>query len=102
MFVSTNPGLRHLSRLKSRATSRIGYVRFHGHNYQKWWHHEETHERYDYLYTEEELNDWAPRIQKLSARTEKTFVSMNNHYRAQAAINGRMLRELIENVGVFP
>lgn len=84
-----------------RATSRIGYVRFHGRNYKKWWHHEETHERYDYLYTEEELNDWAPRILKLSTRTEKTFVSMNNHYRAQAAINGRMLRELIENVGVF-
>jgi len=81
-----------------RATSRIGYVRFHGRNYRKWWHHEETHERYDYLYTQQELNDWVPRILKLSARTDKTFVSMNNHYRAQAAINGRMLRELIENV----
>lgn len=79
-----------------RATSRIGYVRFHGRNYKKWWHHKETYERYNYLYTEEELKDWVPKIEKLADRTEKTFVSMNNHYRAQAVINGRMLREMLE------
>lgn len=79
-----------------RATSRIGYVRFHGRNYKKWWHHKETHERYDYLYTEKELKDWVPDILKLARRTDKTFVSMNNHYRAQAVINGRMLKELLE------
>lgn len=82
---------------EARATSEIGYVRFHGRNYQKWWHHAETYERYNYLYSEEELVDWVPKILKLARTTEKTFISMNNHYRAQAAINGRMLRQLIEN-----
>lgn len=82
-----------------RATSGIGYVRFHGRNYQKWWQHKETHERYDYLYTEEELKEWVPKISRLADRTEKTFVSMNNHYRGQAVINGRMLRELLKEWG---
>lgn len=84
-----------------RATSKIGYVRFHGRNYKKWWYHEKSYERYDYLYTENELKDWVPHILRLSARTEKTFVSMNNHYRGQAVINGRMLREMIEKEGVL-
>ncbi|TEB07144.1 hypothetical protein Psch_00687 [Pelotomaculum schinkii] len=83
-----------------RATGSIGYVRFHGRNYKKWWRHEETHERYDYLYTEEELQDWLPRILKLLRQTKKTFVSMNNHYRAQAVINGRMLKKMLEKEGV--
>lgn len=83
-----------------RATSRIGYIRFHGRNYKKWWHHKETHERYDYLYTEKELKDWVPDILKLTQRTEKTFVSMNNHYRAQAVINGRMLKEMLEKEAI--
>lgn len=82
-----------------RATSGIGYVRFHGRNYQKWWQHKETYERYDYLYTEEELKEWVPKISRLADRTEKTFVSMNNHYRGQAVINGRMLRELLKEWG---
>lgn len=83
------------------ATSKIGYVRFHGRNYKKWWHHEKAYERYDYLYTEQELEDWVPHIQKLLAKTEKTFVSMNNHYRAQAVINGRMLQKMIEKEAVL-
>ncbi|MGB9803873.1 DUF72 domain-containing protein [Desulfofundulus sp.] len=83
-----------------RATSPIGYVRFHGRNYQKWWQHEEAHERYDYLYSEDELKEWAPRIAKLAERTTKTFVSMNNHYRGQAVINGRMIREILQRMGL--
>jgi len=79
-----------------RATSSIGYVRFHGRNYKKWWHHQETHERYDYLYTEEDLQEWVPKIDKLADKTKKTFVSMNNHYRGQAVINGRMLRDMLK------
>jgi uncharacterized protein YecE (DUF72 family) len=79
-----------------RATSSIGYVRFHGRNYKKWWKHEHSHERYDYLYDQEQLSNWVPNITKLEQRTEVTFVSMNNHYRAQAVINGRMLREMLE------
>src|SRR6266536_5445880 len=46
------PRLPGLMPRMSAATSRIGYVRFHGRNAQKWWKHEHAYERYDYLYTE--------------------------------------------------
>lgn len=83
-----------------RATGRVGYVRFHGRNYQKWWQHKETHERYDYLYSKNELEEWVPQISKLGDRTDKTFVSMNNHYQGQAVMNGRMLREFLLEEGM--
>lgn len=79
-----------------RATAEPAYVRFHGRNYQKWWHHDHPDERYDYLYTEDELQDWVPRIQTLQNSVSTVYVSMNNHRRGQAVINGRMLRDLLE------
>jgi uncharacterized protein YecE (DUF72 family) len=54
------------------------------------------------LYEEEQLKEWVPKIAKLEQRTEKTFVSMNNHYRAQAVINGRMLKEMLEKGTTVP
>ncbi|MEW6423807.1 MAG: hypothetical protein AB1523_03530 [Bacillota bacterium] len=36
---------------------------------------------------------------KPAERTRKTFVSMNNHYRRQAVINGRMIREILRRLG---
>ncbi len=69
------------------ATSPIGYVRFHGRNKEKWWKHEKAEERYDYLYTEDELKDWAVRIKTLLPMVKKIFVFFNNHPRGQAAVN---------------
>lgn len=79
-----------------RTTAAPGYVRFHGRNYRKWWHHEHPDERYDYLYSGEELAEWVPRLERLASQVDTVYVSMNNHRRGQAVINGRMLRELIE------
>src|SRR5262249_30421268 len=36
--------------------SPIAYVRLHGRNHARWFDHEQAHERYDYLYTERELD----------------------------------------------
>src|SRR5690554_6947799 len=44
------------------ATSAVAYVRFHGRNYKKWWQHDEAWERYDYMYSAEELGEWVPRV----------------------------------------
>ena len=78
-----------------RATGPVGYVRFHGRNRDKWWRHDQPYERYDYLYSEEELSEWVPRIRELASRTRRTFVAMNNHYQAKAVINARMLQQLL-------
>jgi len=77
-----------------KATSAIGYVRFHGRNYQEWWSGGKER-RYDYLYSEEELGSWLPRIQQLEKETEQTFVFMNNCFQAKAAINALQLKEML-------
>ena len=78
-----------------RVTGPVGYVRFHGRNREKWWRHQQAYERYDYLYSEQELMEWVPRIQQLAAQTRYTFVAMNNHYQAKAVVNARMLLQLL-------
>jgi len=89
------PRLKGLMPPVARATSRIGYVRFHGRNAQKWWHHEQAHERYDYLYSEEELKEWVPKIRELEASTEKLFLFFNNHYEGKAPRNAEMMLRLL-------
>ena len=77
-----------------RATSTTGYVRFHGRNYQKWWHHDKPEERYDYLYSEDELEEWIPRLLRLESHTDKTYVSMNNHRRGHYPFNAQTLKRV--------
>ncbi|MBE3599492.1 MAG: DUF72 domain-containing protein [Limnochordaceae bacterium] len=79
----------------ARATSSIGYVRFHGRNREKWWHHEHPYERYDYLYSTEELAEWIPRLRSLEQATTRLYIAMNNHYQAKAVINARMIQQLL-------
>jgi len=67
-------------------TSPVGYVRFHGRNYQKWFAHEESWERYDYLYPPSELKPWIEKVETMSSHGD-VFVIMNNHFRGQAVVN---------------
>ncbi|MFZ5645950.1 MAG: DUF72 domain-containing protein [Bacillota bacterium] len=93
------PLLKGLVPPEARATSSIAYVRFHGRNYEKWWNHRESYERYDYLYSEQELAEWVPRIAGLAQKVENVYVSMNNHYRGQAVTNARMIRDMLRLAG---
>jgi len=77
------------------ATSEIGYVRFHGRNYKKWFHHKEAKERYDYLYTRKELAEWVPKIETLAEETEKTYVFFNNHFKSHSTLNAKELAEMM-------
>lgn len=89
------PQLRHCIPPTDIATSNVGYVRLHGRNAEKWFQHEEAHERYDYLYSRDELKDWVPRIQSVQEKTDKTFVFCNNHYRAKSVANALELKYLL-------
>jgi uncharacterized protein YecE (DUF72 family) len=77
------------------ATSDITYVRFHGRNAKKWWNHKEAWERYDYTYKPQELQEWAPKLQDLAAKSQRLFVFANNHYRGQAVDTARQLKLLL-------
>jgi uncharacterized protein YecE (DUF72 family) len=91
------PRLQSLMPPVAVATSDIGYVRFHGRNYEKWWHHDEAWERHNYLYTETELAEWLPRVRGLADEGARvTYVFFNNHYQAQAAINAQQFRRMLQ------
>jgi uncharacterized protein YecE (DUF72 family) len=89
------PHLKGLMPRIVKATSPIGYVRFHGRNAAKWWRHEQAYERYDYLYSEEKLAEWVPKIRDLSEETEKTYLFFNNHYEGKAGQNAQMMAQLL-------
>ncbi len=81
-----------------RATSPIGYVRFHGRRYDTWFTDDPAvpaFERYNYLYSEEELEPWAKRIEHVSKNAETTFVIANNHYLGKGVVNALQLIHLL-------
>ncbi|HEY3314965.1 MAG TPA: DUF72 domain-containing protein, partial [Bacillota bacterium] len=90
------PALRGLMPRVVAATSDLGYVRFHGRNAAKWWQHEEAWERYNYLYTDEELKEWLPRIEQLGREARKTYVLYNNCHAGHAAENARTMQLLLK------
>jgi uncharacterized protein YecE (DUF72 family) len=89
------PQLRGLIPPLAVVTSDIGYVRFHGRNSEKWWQHDDPAERYDYLYSEDELREWIPRIRTLEKRAKTVFVFTNNHRHGKAVQNAKQLCSML-------
>jgi uncharacterized protein YecE (DUF72 family) len=52
--------------------------------------------RYDYLYSEAELKEWADKIRELNQKTQKTFVFFNNCHAGQAATSAKLMRKLLD------
>ena len=86
-------------------TAPVGYVRMHGRNYESWFADSGgVEQRYDYLYNTEELAEWKRRIDSIAARSQDTYVILNNHFLGKAVANAVQLRSMIEDkpVGVPP
>jgi len=81
----------------ARATSPLGYVRLHGRNYENWFRQDAApHDRYDYLYSPEELEPWVERIKKISRDAQETYVVTNNHFRGQGVVNALEIMAMLE------
>ena len=77
-------------------TARVGYVRVHGRNARDWFRKDAgVNERYDYLYTAEELAPWVERTREVAAEADEVYVVANNHYRGQAMANVVMTQSLL-------
>jgi uncharacterized protein YecE (DUF72 family) len=76
-------------------TSPVGYVRLHGRNYREWFESDNRDDRYNYLYTTDELEGWKERITRIAEKAEKTFAVTNNHFRGQAAVNAIQLKRML-------
>ena len=75
------------------ATADLAIMRFHGHN-DDGWNSRDIYQRFGYLYSEQELAEWAPKVRELAANATETHVLMNNCYRNYAQINGAQLAAL--------
>jgi uncharacterized protein YecE (DUF72 family) len=83
----------------AQATSAVGYVRLHGRRYDTWFSDDATipaHERYNYLYSAEELAPWVTRIRKVTERTRETFVVTNNHFQGKSVVNALQLISILK------
>jgi uncharacterized protein YecE (DUF72 family) len=85
------PPLPHLPGPSEVITTQTGYVRLHGRNEVTWWNQEKGGDRYDYLYSAQELEPWAERIERLAEQAEITFVFANNCHLGQSVVNALQL-----------
>jgi uncharacterized protein YecE (DUF72 family) len=80
-------------------TADHSYVRFHGRNYDIWYGEESEGDqrinRYDYLYSVEQLDSWVPRIKEAEKNTSKVRVFFNNHGRSKAVRNAFEMMDLL-------
>jgi uncharacterized protein YecE (DUF72 family) len=91
-------------------TSPLAYVRMHGRNADTWnVRGGSASDRFDYLYSREELAEWVGPLRELSEAAEEAYVLFNNNrwsrtergeIMAQAPANADTLRELLNGEGV--
>jgi len=78
------------------ATTSLAVLRMHGHNAETWTKRVETAaERFDYLYSADELRDWAPRIERLAEDAREVHVLMNNCHQDYSVRNAREIGDLL-------
>jgi uncharacterized protein YecE (DUF72 family) len=81
----------------ARTAGRIAYMRMHGRKADTWFKQDAGRDvRYDYLYSQPELEELAVHAEQLAAGSEKVFVIQNNHPRGKALVNALQFRRLIE------
>ena len=102
------PWLGENLRATSHVTAPAAYYRFHGRNAAKWFGPDTSNEqRYNYLYSDRELEPWVSRIREAAARLETpvsasgreasrgVYAILNNHFRGQAVANAIQLQNAL-------
>ena len=78
------------------STSSIGYVRLHGRNYQNWFREQAPRDdRYNYLYSLDELDPWITRIKDVARQTKESYVITNNHFLGKAVVNALEIKSIL-------
>jgi uncharacterized protein YecE (DUF72 family) len=73
-------------------TERFYYVRLHGRNAAQWWSPDAPEERYNYLYSAEELRPFAAVAQTVGPEVRKAYLYLNNHFAAKSVVNATVLK----------
>ena len=88
------PELPKLPPLMDVVTAPLAYIRLHGRNKEAWWGSDE-YSRYDYLYSDQEVQAWADRVERIVEQARRILVYFNNHPKGKAAKNAVTLITLL-------
>ena len=69
------------------------YVRLHGRNAAQWWTHEKAEDRYNYLYTAGELQEFTETAGAARRLVKKAYLYTNNHFSAKSVANAAMIKQ---------
>jgi uncharacterized protein YecE (DUF72 family) len=80
------------------------YMRLHGRNAAQWWRHAKAEDRYDYLYSDDELKEFTETASAARELVKKAYLYTNNHFSAKSVANAAMIkRQLGEPIeGEYP
>lgn len=76
--------------------SDYSYFRLHGRNYKSWFSNEGRDERYNYLYSQNELIEISEYIKTAAKDAKKIVISGNNHYKGAAVNNLIQLKKILK------
>jgi uncharacterized protein YecE (DUF72 family) len=68
------------------------YMRLHGRNAAQWWRHDKSEDRYNYLYSVGELQEFAETAGAAKELVKKSYLYTNNHFSAKSVVNAVMLK----------
>jgi uncharacterized protein YecE (DUF72 family) len=68
------------------------YMRLHGRNAANWWRHEKSEDRYDYLYSADELREFSDVAGAAKTLVKKSYLYTNNHFSSKSVVNAVMLK----------
>ena len=75
----------------------LAVIRFHGRRVETWEAKSiPVVERFRYLYTEDELREWLPRIREAAQETREMHILMNNCYANYGSTNARELAAMLD------
>jgi uncharacterized protein YecE (DUF72 family) len=69
------------------------YMRLHGRNAEKWWRHDKSEDRYDYLYSADELKEFSATAGAARELVKKAYLYTNNHFSAKSVANAAMIKQ---------
>ena len=92
--ITDNPNLKNLPKTEYIWTSEIAYIRFHSRNAEMWYKGDNV-SRYDYQYSDVELQAFVNPILELLKHTKIVQLFFNNHAKSHAAVNAKKLEMLV-------
>ena len=69
------------------------YMRLHGRNAAQWWKHDQPEDRYNYLYSADELKDISETAGAARRIVKKAYLYTNNHFSAKSVANATMIKQ---------